>query len=383
MCLMNNVLSKFLDRFVLVFIDDILIYSKNREEHEEHLRLVLQVLREHQLYAKFSKCDFFQKQVHYLGHVISKEGVAVDPDKIRSIMEWPTPKDVSDIRSFMGLAGYYRRFIKGFSKIGCPITALQKKGVKFTWTSECEERFQALKYLLTHAPMLNIADPDNDFLVCTYACKEGLKGVLMQEGRVICYESRKLNEHEINYVTHDLELAAIVHALKMWRHYLLGRRFVLMTNHCGLRHLFDQPKLNARQARWMALLSEFDFEIKHIKGKENRVVDALSRSVKMIHLAAVSTCEMDVRERVRNAQETDAFFKTVTSYLKQEPTGIKYEGYQMLDEGLLTYKNILYIPSCDDLKRFIMDELHKRPYTGHPGYQKMITPLGNNSIGLD
>jgi hypothetical protein len=188
------------------------------------------------------------------------------------------------------------------------------------------------------------------------AYKEGLGGVLMQEGHVVFYESRKLNEHEINYVTHDLELAAIVHALKMWRHYLLGRRFILMTDHCGLRHLFDQPKLNARQARWMALLSEFDFKIKHIKGKENRVVDSLSRSMKMIHLAAVSTCEMDVRERVRNAQETDAFFKTVTSYLKQEPTGIKYEGYQMLDEGLLTYKNRLYIPSCDDLKRFIMDE---------------------------
>jgi hypothetical protein len=134
MCLMNNVLSKFLDKFVLVFIDDILIYSKNKKEHEEHLRLVLQVLREHQLYAKFNKCEFFQKEIHYLGHVLSEEGVAVDPDKIRSIMEWPTPKDVSDIRSFMKLAGYYRIFIKGFSKIGCPITALQKKGTEFLWT---------------------------------------------------------------------------------------------------------------------------------------------------------------------------------------------------------------------------------------------------------
>jgi hypothetical protein len=307
MCLMNNVLSKFLDKFVLVFIDDILIYSKNREEHEEHLRLVLQVLREHQLYAKFSKCDFFQKQIHYLGHVLSKEGVAVDPDKIRSIMEWPTPKDVSDIRSFMGLAGYYRRFIKDFSKIGCPITALQKKGKKFLWTQQCEERFQTLKHLLTHAPVLKIADPEADFLVCTDACKEGLGGVLMQEGKVICYESRKLNEHEVNYVTHDLELAAIVHALKMWRHYLLGRKFILMTNHSGLRYLFDQPKLNTRQARWMALLSEFDFEIKHIKGKENKVVNALSRSMRTIHLAAASTCETDIKDRVKEAQETDSF----------------------------------------------------------------------------
>jgi hypothetical protein len=189
MCLMNNVLGKFLDKFVLVFIDDMLIYSKNREEHEEHVRLVLQVLREHQLYSKFNKCDFFQKQIHYLGHVLSKEGMAVDPDKIRSIMEWPTPKDVSDIRSFMGLEGYYRRFIKDFSKIGCPITALQKKGTKFLWTQQCEERFQTLKHLLTHAPVLKIADPEVDFLVCTDACKEGLGGVLTQEGKVICYES--------------------------------------------------------------------------------------------------------------------------------------------------------------------------------------------------
>jgi hypothetical protein len=194
----------------------------------------------------------------------------------------------------------------------------------------------------------------------------------MQEGRVVCYESRKLNEHKVNYATHDLELAAIVHALKKWRHYLLGRKFILMTDHCGLRHLFDQPKFNARQARWMALLSEFDFKIKHIKGKENKVADSLSRSMKTIRLAVVSTWETNVGERVKNAKETDAFFQTMTSYLEQEPAGLKYEGYQMLDEGLLTYKNILYIPNCDDLKRFIMDELHKRPYTCHPRYQKMI-----------
>jgi hypothetical protein len=125
---MNNVLRKFLDRFVFVFIDDILIYSKNKEEHEEHLKLVLQVLLQHQLYAKFIKCEFFQKQVHYLGHVISKEGVEVEPEKIRYIMEWYTPKDVSDIRSFMCLERYYRKFIKGFSKISYPINALQKKG---------------------------------------------------------------------------------------------------------------------------------------------------------------------------------------------------------------------------------------------------------------
>jgi hypothetical protein len=179
--------------------------------------------------------------------------------------------------------------------------------------------------------MLKIIDPENDFLMCIDVYKEGLGGVLMQGGSVVCYESQKLNEHKVNYVTHDLELATIVHTLKMWRHYLLGRKFVLIIDHCGFRYLFDQPNLNARQARWMALLSEFDFEIKHVKGKENKVVDSLSRSMKTIHLAAMSTYKMNVKERVRNAQEIDTLFQTVTSYLEKEPTRIKYEGYQMID----------------------------------------------------
>jgi hypothetical protein len=176
----------------------------------------------------------------------------------------------------MGLVGYYKRFTKGFSKIGNPITSLQRKRKKFIWSLECEARFPQLKHLLTDAHVPRIANPDNDFLVCIDSCKEGLDGVLMQEGEVICYLSRKLNEHEQKYITHDLELVVIVHALKMWRHYLLERRFILMTDHCSMKYLFDQSRFNARQVRWMALINEFDFEIKYIKGKENKVVDTLS-----------------------------------------------------------------------------------------------------------
>ena len=139
----------------------------------------------------------------------------------------------------MGLARYYRRFIEGFSKVAHAITSLQKKGMKFEWTSRCEESFQQLKYLLTNAPVLKVADPGNYFVVCTDACSQGLGGVLIQDNHVICYESRKMKEHEKNYVTHDLELAAIVHALKMWRHYLMGRKFELRTDHCDLKYLFD------------------------------------------------------------------------------------------------------------------------------------------------
>jgi hypothetical protein len=202
----------------------------------------------------------------------------------------------------------------------------------------------------------------------------------MQEGNVICYESIKSNAHEINYVTHELELAAIVHSLKMWRHYLLGQRFVLMTDHYGLRYLFDQTKLNARQSRWMTLLSEFDFKIKHIKEKENRVADTLSRSMKVIHLEAISTYALDIKERAKSAHAIDEIFKTVKSYLDQEPIGLKYEGYQLLNDGVLTYKGRLYVPNSDGLRRFILDELHKIPYTGHPGYKKISKPQRNYSI---
>ena len=203
-----------------------------------------------------------------MGHIISEEGISVDPENIEAIMNWPTPRNVTDVRSFMGLAGYYQRFIEGFSKVAHAITSLQKKGMKFKWTSKCEEIFQKLKNILTTAPVLKVADLEKDFVVCTDACGQGLGGVLMQDNHVVCYESRKPKENEKKYSTHDLEPTAIVHALKMWRHYFMGRRFELRKDHCGLKYLFDQPTLNVGKARWLEyFLCEFDFEIKHIKGK--------------------------------------------------------------------------------------------------------------------
>jgi hypothetical protein len=238
MFLMNGVFLEYLDKFVIVFLDGILIYSKSEEEHENHLRMVLKVLRDHQLYAKLSKCSFYQKKIHYLGHIISEDGIAVDPEKIEAIREWSVLKNVTKIRSFMGLVGYYRRFIEGFSKIAHPITSLQRKGVKFQWTMNCEKSFH-LNKLLASAPILRIADPNEEFIVCTDACKEGLGGFLSQNGFVICYESRKLKEHERHYATHDLELEAIVNALRKWRHYLMGKMFELWKDHNGLKYLFD------------------------------------------------------------------------------------------------------------------------------------------------
>jgi hypothetical protein len=182
MSLMNGVFREYLDKFVQVFIDDILIYSRMTEEHDEHLRLVLQCLREHKLYGKLSKCSFYQSRIQYLGHVISDEGIAVDLAKVEAIMEWPAPMNVTEVRSFMGLSGYYRWFVEGFSKIANPIMELQKKNKKFVWTEECAEAFRRLKELLTIASILKVPDMDADFLVCTDASKEGLGGVLMQDG---------------------------------------------------------------------------------------------------------------------------------------------------------------------------------------------------------
>jgi hypothetical protein len=213
MYLMNSVFMPELDKFVVVFIDNILIYSRSMEEHEEHLWIVLQRLRDHQLYAKFSKCEFWIKEVPFLGHVVSPEGITVDPDKVREVLEWKPPAMMSEVQSFLRLVGYYRRFIPNFSKIVKPITELLKKGNKYHWSEACDEAFKHLKRLLTTSHVLAQPDTTKPFDVYCDASGMGLGGVLMQEGRVISYSLRQLRRHEENYPTHDIELAVVVMAL--------------------------------------------------------------------------------------------------------------------------------------------------------------------------
>jgi hypothetical protein len=349
MCLMNSVFREYLDKFVIVFLDDILVYSKSEEDHEHHLRMVLQVLREHQLYSKLSKCSFYQNIIHYLGHIISEEGITMDPEKIETIKGWTTPKNVTEVRSFMGLVGYYKRFIVGFSRITHPITSSQRKGKKFQWTTECEMSFQQLKQLLTNAPILQIVDPNEDFVVCTDACKEGLGGVLNQNGFVVCYESRKLKEHERLYATHDLELAAIVHALKKWRHYLMGKRFEVRTYINGMKYLFDQPTINAKQSRWLEFLCEYDFDIKHMKGKENKVDDALNRSVHELHATTISMYRSDLKDIFVEAAKSDFQYMELITKLQH-----KVEDYELGIDGILLYRNIVYVPNSYELRSAIL-----------------------------
>ncbi|GJZ58978.1 putative reverse transcriptase domain-containing protein [Tanacetum coccineum] len=204
-----------LDKSVIVFIDDILVYSKSKKEHEAHLREVIETLRKERLYAKFSKCEFWLQEIQFLGHVINSECIKVDPDKIEAVMKWQTPKDVGDIQSFLGLAGYYRRFIQDFSKIALSLTKLTKKNTPFVWGDEQEEDFVTLWRRLCETPILVLPEGIEDMVVYSDASYFGLGCVLMQRGKVTAYASRQLKKHEENYPTHDLEFAEVVFSLKI------------------------------------------------------------------------------------------------------------------------------------------------------------------------
>jgi hypothetical protein len=243
------------------------------------LRIILQRLRDHKLYAKFSKCEFWLDSVKSLGHTISKESISVDPSKVQEVMNCKPPKTVHRIRSFLGLAGYYHRFILDFSRIAKSLTELLKKGVKFVWSEDCEKTFHTLRQHLTTAPVLVQPDNSKPFEVFCYASGTGLSFVLMQENRVIAYASRSLRPHKVNYPTHDLELATVFHALKIWRHYLMGNRCNIFTDHKSLKYIFTQSDLNMRQRRWSELIKYYDLEVHYHPRKANVVADALSRKV--------------------------------------------------------------------------------------------------------
>jgi hypothetical protein len=224
-----------------------------------------------------SKCEFWMKQVAFLGHVISKGGISVDPSKVQDVLSWNVTTSVGDIRSFLRLAEYYQRFIKGFLKISKPMTELLEKDKKFKWMSACEASFQELKKRLTTAPILVMSDMKKLFSIYCDASDQELGCVLMQDGHVVAYASRQLRKHEAHYPIHDLEFAVVVHALKIWRHYLMEKRCELYTDYKNLKYIFTQSNLNLRQRRWLELIKDYDLGINYHPEKANVVVDALSR----------------------------------------------------------------------------------------------------------
>ncbi|KAG8497006.1 hypothetical protein CXB51_008206 [Gossypium anomalum] len=391
MDLMNRIFRPYLDKFVVVFIDDILIYSKDDTEHAEHLRIVLQTLIDKQLYAKFSKSEFWLREVGFLGHIVSGDGIRVDPSKISAIVDWKPPKNVTEVRSFLGLAGYYRRFVNGFSIIAAPITRLLRKDVKFEWTEECQQSFEELKKLLTEAPVLLQPESGKEFVVYSDASLNGLGCVLMQEGKVVAYASRQLKPHERNYPTHDLELATVVFALKIWRHYLYGEKCRVYTDHKSLKYLMSQKDLNLRQRRWLELLKDYELVIDYHPGKANVVADALSRKL-LFALRAMNTrlkvsddgsilVELRARpmflQEICEAQKNDQDLQA-----KRKRCEVDTESdFRIGSNGCLMFKDRICVPKNEELIQKILQEAHSGYFSIHPSGTKMYNDLKKMCIG--
>nr|GEV06693.1 putative reverse transcriptase domain-containing protein [Tanacetum cinerariifolium] len=306
MDLMNRVCKPYLDKFVIVFIDDILIYSKYKKEHDEHLRQILKLFKKEELYAEFSKCEFWIPKVHFLSHVIDSQGIHVDLAMIESVKDWASPKSPTEIPQFLGLAG---------------------------------------------APILALPEGSEDFIVYCDASIKGLGVVLIQREKVIAYASRQLKIHEENYTTHDLELNAVVFALKIWRHYLYGTKCTMFTNHKSLQHIQDQKEMNMRQRRWLELLNDYDCEIRYHPGKANVTEARKPKNIKNEYVGGIL---------VENAKNPEAIREQ-----KLEP---RADGTQCLNGRS-------WLPCFGDLRTVIMHESHKSKYSVHHGSDKMPSGL--------
>ncbi|GJZ50655.1 reverse transcriptase domain-containing protein, partial [Tanacetum coccineum] len=368
MDLMNRVCKPFLDKFVIVFIEDILIYSKNKEEHKEYLRIILELHQKEKLYAKFSKCEFWLDSVQFLGHVINSQGVHVDPAKVEAIKSWSAPKSPTEVRQFLGLAGYYRRFIEGFSLIAKPLTKLTQKNKTYEWGEEEEEAFQLLKNKLCSAPILALPEGSEDFVVYCDASLKGYGAVLMQREKVIAYASRQLRTHEENYMTHDLELG-------VWRHYLYGVKCTVFTDHKSLQYILDQKELNMRQRRWIELLSDYDCEIRYHPGKANVVADALSRKEREKPLRVRSLMLADHKDLMQQILEAQVESLKEGNVKKENLGRMQKQIFEIRTNGIRYHDKRIWLPLYGGLRDLIMHESHKSKYSIHPGSTKMYQDL--------
>jgi len=395
---MNYVFRLHLRDFVVVYLDDILIYSKTEEEHRRHVRIVLDILRKEKFFACVDKSTFAQQECKFLGHIIGKDGVKVDPRKIEAVENWPIPKDQHQVRSFLGLANYFRRFIQGFSTLAAPLSALTKASVAYEWTPKCHEAFEGIKHALTHAPVLVSPDSSKHFTVVCDASLVGVGGVLLQDERPVAFESRKLSPAELNYTTGEQELLAVVHCLTVWRCYLEGPQFTVITDHCPNTYLQTQPNLSRRQARWLEFLQRFNMKWIYRAGRTN-VADPLSRYP--VSEAAYLTLLLGLESEREPGSMPDGHpvpstspsgaWKTrydapkfglppllrkaiLLSYTKDPSlSDVSSERVQQLcinSEGFLLRDNRIYIPPNDELKRVIMEECHDSLYSGHFGLKK-------------
>jgi hypothetical protein len=405
MGLMNEVFRPLLDKSVVVYLDDILIYSRSWEDHKRHVAEVLQRLREHKLYAKASKCEFGKVEVEFLGHIVTQSGVKVDAKKVEAVRSWPLPLNIHDLRAFLGLSNYYRRFVRNYSKLTLPLTRLLKKGVAVEMGEVEVEAFEAVKDALTSTPVLAVADPHLGYRIVTDASDFAIGAILLQdqgEGwQPIAYESRKLQPAELRRNVYEKEMLAVLHSLKAWRCYVEGRPIELVTDHESLKWLLTQKELDRQQAKWVQTLSQFDIDIVYRPGRVNPA-DALSRHPAH-RLSAVSVVQTapELLQRFAAGYEADPLFQAVlppatadfdpdggTSNLAAVPRRIGSPDHlppaqysnRYLKQGQLWYREDggsyrICVPEDPQLRQLVLRESHDAPLGAHFGIDKTMWRL--------
>uniref|UniRef100_A0A8R7VF59 Reverse transcriptase domain-containing protein n=1 Tax=Triticum urartu TaxID=4572 RepID=A0A8R7VF59_TRIUA len=358
--LMNSIFGPYLRKFVLVFFDDILIFSKSLTEHIAHLQIVLQLLKEHQLFAKMSKCVFGVQQVEYLGHIITGEGVSTDPAKVAAVADWPLPTTPTQLRGFLGLCGYYRRFVKFFGTIARPLHDVLRKD-SFQWTQTQTQAFQDLKQAMVSAPVLALPNFSEPFTLETDASGVGL-GAMMQQGRPLAYFSSTLCPTNAALSTYEKEALAIIPALKRWRHYFLGNDLIIKTDHQSLQYMTDQKVTIGIQHKLMLKLLEFNFTLQYKKGKENVVADALSRKNTLMAMSLVTPQWISA---VEASYTNDSTCQSLMEKLLLAPDHTFHQN--TLHSGVIRHKGKIYVGKDQVLRDKLLTALHASALGGHSG----------------
>ncbi|KYQ96678.1 LTR-retrotransposon skipper [Tieghemostelium lacteum] len=376
MTLMNKLFLHCVDKFVVIFLDDILIYSKTLDDHFNHVKEVLEILRDAKLIVHSKKSKLFQTRVEFLGHVISRKGIEVCDDKIQSIKEWPVPINVKEVQSFLGLCNYYRQFVPNYSQTTHYLTSLVEKNKKFVWMKEHQNAFEELKHKLCNTRILAMPTPMGKYRIETDASDFAVGAVLKQEQNnefvTIGFESRKLNKAEKRYSAYDRELVAVIHALKKWRRYIHGKEIEIFTDHQPLTRILEQPMIQTtHQARRIEFLSEFNIKFKHIDGKANVVADALSR--RPDYETALEIKEnKEVLKKIKKLYVQDVHFQEAFYNAAASDTG-RAGNFQIINEVLYYVKDQekrMCIPNDKEVKVMCLSEIHSQLYAGHFGYNK-------------
>jgi RNase H-like domain found in reverse transcriptase/Reverse transcriptase (RNA-dependent DNA polymerase)/Integrase zinc binding domain len=366
--LMNQIFQPYLRKFVLVLFDDILVYITNLSTHKIHLSLVLQKLLDHQLCAKRSKCEFSVSQIEYLGHLITGEGVATNPGKVQAMKEWPEPKTVKEFRGFLGLTGYYRKFIKNYGAISKPLTNLLKKN-SFHWNQEASIAFQALKVAMYNAPVLAMPNFKELFVIETYACDRGMRAVLMQGKKSIAFLSKALGIKNQALSTYEKELLALFTTVQKWRHYLQGLPFIIKTDHISLKHLLEQRLTHLLQHKGLCKLLGLQYEIKYRKGIENKAADALSRRPGLNEDSENCTITEITPSWLQEHQasyEEDTWANQVFQG-KLQPT--KGKGELLVHKDIIRLNGRVYVGENHGWRSKIVQALYDSSIGGHAGIQ--------------